>query len=460
MPALSYGIGAYKRSTGNLPPLECINMFVEAAKTSDGGVCLISRPGLGLLATNGAGPVQGIFASKGTLNGDDFTVSGGNIYRGTTSLGTVAGTGPVKFAGGFGEILVTRGSTMRRYNGTTLANVTFPDSASVRSVCFIGSLFVAVRADTSGKFYWSAPLDGSSWNALNFATAEREPDSLLDIAALGDNIWLFGQSTIEVWQHTGDDALPFTRIEQIAFDKGVIDTGCLTAADNSLFFIGSDAVVYRVQDVPARVSDHWLEEKIAAASSWALFSFKLHGHEYICVRLSGTSGQTYVFDVATQEWCEFQTNGGQWIAQCAAMKGTTVYLGHQSTGQILGFSEWDDLGVAMERRFTAATPLDTPLSIDNLRIWANVGQAGASVTPTVSLRYSRDAGQTWSSYINSDLGSAAAGGSDEYRVRPIWRRLGMFDDPGAMVEIKTSAACSFRVSGVKINEPGGGRSRT
>lgn len=463
MPSIFYGSGAYKRATGSLPPVECINLFVESAETSDKSVCLQSRPGLTTTQTNGSGPINGLYAEKGVFGGDDFSVSGGNIYRVTTSLGTVAGSGIPSFAGTATELLVARGSTLRRYNGSTLNNPTFPDAASVTAVCVINFLFVAARAGGTypGRFYWSAVNDGDTWDSLDYATAERVPDDLLDIVALGDNIWLFGQSSLEVWQNTGNAALPFTRIEQVAFDRGIIDTGAWAKADNTIFFIGSDAVVYRVMpDNPVAVSEPWLNEKIREATSWRMFSFKRDGEEFVVVRLGTTTGSTYVLPVSTgTEWCEFQTNGGQWIAQCGAMKGTTAYLGHQSTGAIMGFSGWQDLGVAMERRFTAAIPLDEPLSVNRLRLWANAGQAPTGVTPTVSLRYSRDAGQTWSSYLNADLGNATDDGTGDYRAPTEWRRLGMFDEPGAMFEIKASAAMGFRISAVKMNDGGGGRSR-
>jgi hypothetical protein len=192
-----------------------------------------------------------------------------------------------------------------------LNDVAFPDTANVRAVCFIGSLFVAVRGDTSAKFYWSAPLNGNSWNALDFATAEREPDSLLDIMNLGDNIWLFGQQTIESWAHTGE-TLPFSRNEQVAFDQGIMDTGCVCAADNSLFFIGSKRIVYRIGEVPERISDSGIEERIADSTTARLFTFWMEGgHEMVAMRLDT---ETLLYDCSTREWCEFQTEQGQWIA--------------------------------------------------------------------------------------------------------------------------------------------------
>jgi hypothetical protein len=78
-----------------------------------------------------------------------------------------------------------------------------------------------------------------------------------------------------------------------------------------------------------------------------MFSFQHEGHEFVCVRLDT---ETLAYDCATQEWCEFQTNGGQWIVQCATMVDATAYLGHDSNGKIMGWGGWDDLGVELERR--------------------------------------------------------------------------------------------------------------
>jgi hypothetical protein len=51
------------------------------------------------------------------------------------------------------------------------------------------------------------------------------------------------------------------------------------------------------------------------------------------------------------------------------------------------------------------------------------------------------------------------GAQGQYRARPQWRRQGLFDPPGAMFEFRCTDPVDFTVSGVSINEPGGGRSR-
>jgi hypothetical protein len=450
MPSLMYGMASYDRTTGGLPPLELINMFVEKAATSENSACIQSRPGLTSAYANGSGPIRAVYSNPGVLSGDVFTVTGSGssptLYRNSSSIGTLTsvGSGPIKIAGRDGEILVAGGGTMRSYNGTNIASAGFVGNVSnnVTSVCYINDRFVAIEAG-SARFFWSALLDGRTWDVLNFATAERQPDNVLDIEALGDNIWLFGQATVEVWQNDG--VTPFSRIEQVSFDKGIITTGALTKADNTLFFAGSDCVVYRAStDVPQRISEHWLEEKIRGSTNCSLFNFVRDGHEFVCLRLDS---ETFEYDCATEAWCEGQTSGANWIAQCAAMKGTVPYFGHSSTGDVMNLSGWQDLSASLTREFTAAVQLDAPAPINNVWLWAETGTA-----LTITCEYSRDAGESWTSAGDVTVTS-------DGRAIAEWRRLGQFDAPGAMFRFSTSSNAPFRISAVKYNEPLGGRSR-
>jgi hypothetical protein len=95
MVAIAYGTGAYRRSNGNLPELKLKNMFLETSPTSDQGVTLISRQGLSTYLNPGTGPVTGVFYQNNVFSGDVFCVSGGHLYRNTTDLGAVGGSGYV-----------------------------------------------------------------------------------------------------------------------------------------------------------------------------------------------------------------------------------------------------------------------------------------------------------------------------------------------------------------------------
>lgn len=455
MADLAYGYSAYQRDRGNLPELPLINLFVEPTPTNERGIVLQSRPGMsaGTVAM-GSGPVRALFQADGVFSGNLFGVSGGSLYRGATSLGSVAGSLVPSFAATELEVLVAAGGSITRYNGTAVNNPTFPDSASVIKILFIAGLFVAIRADTQ-RFYWSAVLDGNTWDGLDFATAENEPDRLVDGLVLDDVLILAGTQTIEFWPKTGDADIPFAPTQGRLFERGVIATGCLDNFDNSFAWIGENGIVYRAGNVPERISTDGIEERIAESTTYRAFRFFFEGHEFFCVRLDGG---TVAYDAATRQWCEFANYGlTNWQAQCAV---PGPVFGSATDGATLVFNDThSDLGGVLERRFRAGFPLaGGRVRADNIRLRVNSGQTpnltGQYAQPVVEMRLSRDAAQTWSSWRQAQLGVQG-----DYRARVEWRVVGLFDEPGGVFEFRCTDPVPFRVAGAYINEPYGGRSR-
>lgn len=456
MPAIPYGVGSYLRERGSLPPFTLVNMFLEKTPSAENGVILLSRPPLVVSSTVGAGPIRGVFSQEGTFGGDTFTVSGTSLYRGTTLLGAIAGSGVVSFAASGSEVLVTAGAGMLSYNGTNLAAVAFPDSANVRAVAFISGHFVAIR-DLTHKFYWSAQLNGRSWDALDFASAESEPDNLLDCVVMRGNLYLMGQSTIEPWYYTGDLNLPFSLIQQRLFPQGIYASGCWAVLDNTMILVASDGMVHRMADVLERISDHGIEERIDKSASVSAFGFILEGHSFFCVRLDDA---TYAYDAATGQWCELQSYGrANFAGRVGTTQGQTILLGDDTAGTLWTFGDAYDDEATLIREFTAAFPLKGGTAVvDNVTIDANSGRtellAGQGSNPMIELSTSRDAGATWGTPRQAPLGEQGG-----YRTRSRWNRCGMFDSPGAMFKFRVSDPVPLRVSNVLVNEPGGGRSR-
>lgn len=456
MPRIAYGVGAYRRSNGDLPELKLVNMFIEAVPAEEAGAVLLSRKGLSQVDSVGDGPVTGIYSEPGVFGGDVFRVSDGVLYREASALGAIVGDGPVSFAGRSGEVLVTAGARLYSYNGLNLQAVTVPDAMFVRAVAYHDGLFIAIRND-SQRYHWSAVNDGRSWDALDFASAERFPDNILDLSILNDTLWLFGEQSIEPFANTGEADSPYQRFEQRFFSVGIRATGCRAAADNSEYFIGHDSVVYRITDEgPGRVSDHSVEERIAASDDASMFAYTFEGHSFVCIRLDDG---TFAYDVATRQWSELQSHGRALRGRCACMIGDQPRFGDDETGKTWEFSGWDDDGGPLERLFTAGFPIKGGiLPIDRLMVEANVGRtdllAGQGSNPLIEMRYSRDAGATF-----SDWEAAPLGQQGEYRTIPEWRALGSADWPGFIAELRMTEPCGLRVSGVYINEPGGGRSR-
>ena len=441
---LSYGTSAFTRTRGNLPPLELRNLFVEEGKTGD-PVILQSRRGIVAESTYGSGPIRGRFQRDGAFNGDDFVVSGTSFYRGATLLGTIAGDGVVSIAASDVEVLVTAGTTMYSYDGTTLAAVAFPDGASVRAVIHVLGYFIAIREGT-GQWYFSAVLDGRTWAGLDFATAESEPDYLLDLVALDGILTLAGTQSIEFWAATGDQDLPFSQIQQREFEQGIAKTGCLVEVDNSFYFLGSDLIVYRNSDVPIAISDDAIVEASKASTAHRLFLVIDDRHKFVCLRLDA---KTYAYDITTAQWCEFASYGRtNWRVGPG--------MGDDTNGTVWTFSGYLDDGGPMERLFTAGTVLEGPAQIYNLRLSAEVGTtsylAGDYADPQIEMRYSDDGGNIW-----EDWESEALGAQGDYGARIEWRALGMFADPGVLFQFRVTDPVSVRFSNVQANAPTGGR---
>jgi hypothetical protein len=446
--------GAYHRANGNLPPFELVNMFVEATPSAKGGLSLLSFPGLASTATRGTGPINGIYRRSNLFGGATFTVSNGTLYKDGTSLGAINGTGPVWWASSDLELTVGRGQSAYSYNGTNLQAIAFPDGANVTSGTFLAGLFVFARA-SSHKFYWSAVLDARTIDPLDFASAESLPDWLRDTLAVGDALYLGGGDSIEAWVPTGDGTLPFQRVTMRTTSKGIVSTGCFFDLDNALHFVGSDRIIYRMGDVPLRISNHGIEEQLASSATFKLFGFYYQGHAMLCVRLdSGTWG----FDVLTGEWHERRTWGlSNWIVGCAAMQddGTPIF-GSAVGDDLLIHSGWAEGTSPLSREFTAAVPLDEAMSVDEVEIEANTGAASllAGDNPQIEMRTSRDRGNTWGPWRAVSLGATG-----QYRKRPNWRRCGTFGPPGMLCHFRCTDPVPLRVSGASGEQSSAGRAR-
>lgn len=159
------------------------------------------------------------------------------------------------------------GATLSGGGASSLATVAMPDDVGAVWVDTIASFVIVVVAQgfgENGRFYWLEP-GSNSIDPLDFATAERAPDALYSVLTVGDQFYLFGSSTTEIWYPTGDSTAPFQRIQGRLFDNGIWsgtavligDTLMVTDRDGKVWMIGNDGM--------GPVSNHGIEERIREA---------------------------------------------------------------------------------------------------------------------------------------------------------------------------------------------------
>jgi hypothetical protein len=151
----------------------------------------------------------------------------------------------------------------------SLTQVQVPDDLGVISVGFIAGFIIVVVTQGqgyNGRWFWIEPGE-TIIRPLNFATAERSPDPLFAVRVVGDQFWLLGSATTEVWYPnggTGTDNVPFSRVQGQLFDRGSWQGTDVQVKEN-LFIVDSDGAVFNLNGGLNRISTPAIEERIRDA---------------------------------------------------------------------------------------------------------------------------------------------------------------------------------------------------
>lgn len=181
---------------------------------------------------------------------DSMTVDAKTAGVGGNSIDTLVDTG---------AFLSWGAATLENGGTSILRGIVTPDDRTYVSLTTLNS-FAILAQSLSDRFYWIQP--GSlQIDALDFATAESEPDEIIEIKRIGDVIYMFGQSSTEVWYATGEADTPFRPTKGLAFSQGVLE-GTAVAIRTQAITIAEDGVVYQIVGGPQRISNNGIEERI------------------------------------------------------------------------------------------------------------------------------------------------------------------------------------------------------
>lgn len=148
----------------------------------------------------------------------------------------------------------------------SVTQVVTPDDIGMVSLGYIAGYVICIPAQDqglNGRFYWINPGE-TTIDPLNFATAEKSPDAILQIRVVGDQFWLFGTNSTEVWYPTGDPDTPFTRVQGRLFERGILEGTAIVVKD-SVMLIDNTCTVYRLEGSPKEVSNPSISERIRKA---------------------------------------------------------------------------------------------------------------------------------------------------------------------------------------------------
>lgn len=237
-------------------------------------VALIERPALVEFLDAGDGPCRRLYRQPGFSSGDLFHVSGTELYKHhmntnrtvtTTQIsGVVDGTGSPDVAATSEYLFITDGSSLQYTDGSSaLASIATPDTIPMISLDVFNGYVLCVQ-NNSDRFYWIQP-GAITIDPLDFATAEKLPDRVWQVRTVGDEFWLLGEETIEVWRATGDGDAPFQRIDARRYDFGIFGGTAVRMKDTSVCVVSDDGTVYRIAGVPNKISTNSVAERTTNA---------------------------------------------------------------------------------------------------------------------------------------------------------------------------------------------------
>lgn len=421
----------------------CVNLFPVSNPSGKEVSALYGTPGLSLFATAGVGSVRGAFASQG---GRGFVVSGANLYEidnaGTaTNRGSLnQSSGNVSFAENGTQLAICDGETLYifTYASNGFAEVADTDLPTCGTVTFIDGYFVVNEVDT-GKFYISGLYDGTSWAALDFATAESSPDSLLRVYNALGQLWLLGTHTTEIWTNTGASAFPFSAISGGKMEVGIVAPHSVVAVEGSIIWLGEDefgtGIVYQASNIsPKKISTEAIDKLFQEASSLSdvtAYVYQELGHTFV-VFTGGGLTTSLVYDLATGLWHEraYLSEEGvyqQHLGYCCMFIFNKFLVGSRIDGKVyeMSMDYYDDDGdsILRERTYTHLFDEGRKIRYNTLEVGFETGvglQSGQGSNPLAALQLSKDGGRTFSTSYTASIGAVG-----QYQTNVRWRRLGI-----------------------------------
>lgn len=416
---------AYASRAPTLASQTLVNLYAEMTEgNSDEPGAFYGTPGL-IKVFQGSGEVRGLHAAGGALYG----VIGNTVYRSfagiVSSLGVLPNsTGLVSMIHNETQVAIAHSSGWHwvAFSGSAIAPVAGAPDTSILAFQDEYGLYT----DTGGLFGLSQLADLSTLDPLDVADAESQPDNLVAILSDHKEAWLFGESTIEIWDDTGAALFPFEPAPGGFIEQGCCSPRSVRKMDNGNFWVGQDdngrGIVYRSNGYqPVRISTHPIETLLNSCSDLSqvfAWGYQEEGHTFYCLTApllgDGSGDFTVAYDAATKGWHRRGWMDSQGIlrrhrANCCEYLNGIHYVGDFENGKVyrMSLDAYTDDGdvIYRERAFDIPDSDQKKVRIDKIELHATTGEGGGVAAQA-----------TWtadSSIVTADSSATADGSTND-----------------------------------------------
>jgi hypothetical protein len=299
------------------------------------------RPGDGIVS-NGTGP--GIDRGGINWNGTCYRVMGTKLVSissagAVTVLGDVGGpvNSLVSFDYSFDQLAIASGGRLYYWTGSTLSQVTDPDLGNVLDVVWVDGYFMT----TDGEFLIVTELNNPSQvNPLKYGSSEVDPDPVVAVLKLRNEVHALNRHTIEVFDNVGGDLFPFERIDGAQIQKGVIGTHACCVYIDRIAFLGSGknespGIYVGASATTQKISTQEIDNLLLEFTESQLAQVKLEArndksHQHLYVHLPD---RTIVYDAAASEALGDQV----WFTLTTTLVGFAQY---RARNMVWAYDKW------------------------------------------------------------------------------------------------------------------------
>lgn len=366
-----------------------------------------------------------------------------------------------------GETVTVSGATPAAYNGTFVITVTgantytytmlsdpggpatvvgsYAVTASFLTVTsgLIGSPIDITFGDSygivgyaNGQFQISASYDMTTWDALDYATAESNPDGLVRVLYDHGELVLFGTNTTEFWSNTGGQDFPYSNQRGSTLQFGLAAKWSMVQYNDSIagLFKNSMGQVqvmmmrgHAVQPISSQEMDAVINGYMTVSDATG-YSYMLGGHPMYQINFP-SEGKSWLYDASTQLWSELESglNGDRHRGEILIDFLNKPRVSDYMNGNIytLDANTYTDNGTPIPREIITKTVYvgaNKRLAVHRIAVDCQTGNGlvnGQGSDPQMMMQVSKDSGRTWGNEIWVSTGKIG-----QYVRRAYWTRLG------------------------------------
>lgn len=439
-----------------------VNVYAEPSDDKS-QLNFYGTPGTLLFTSFGDTPIRGWIAVGDYI----YCVHRGTFYEVNnagvrTSRGTISTTtGRVQMSFNGTQVTVVDGGGARYYV-YTIATTAF-DTVTTNligtpiDVTYQDSYTILILAD--GRFQISAQYDSKTLDALDYATAESNPDGLVRGIADHGEIVLAGENTTEFWGNSGGQDFPYSNMRGATLEWGLAAPWSLVKYNDSLAGLFKNAMG-QVQVMmlaghalkPISTPElNYLINGYSAVSDATAIAYMLGGHPMYQISFP-TAGKSWLYDALTGMWTETQSglSGGRHVAGLHCDYLNKPRIADYANGNIytLDADTYTDNGTAIVREVVSKHVSNNykQEAIHSLQLDFETGVglvSGQGSNPQAMLQVSKDNGHTWGNERWVSLGAIG-----KYKARAKWSRLGSARD--IVFKVRVTDPVKFVVTGGSI----------